>query len=203
VVRSLGALIYPNFELLDLFGPLEMFGWLASDFELTLVGPERGPIRSNMGVATVANISLEERTGFDVLLVPGGWGRSIPVEIEALLPWLVESTNEAGCVLTVCTGSALLALTGLLDGHDATTNKALFHWVAEKRPEVRWQPKARWVKDGKFYTSSGVSAGIDMSLAAIAELLGVQKAEEVAVGCEYDWHRDPSWDPFAKIHGLA
>jgi transcriptional regulator GlxA family with amidase domain len=59
------------------------------------------------------------------------------------------------------------------------------------------------VKDGKFYTSSGVSAGIDMSLAAIAELLGVQKAEEVAVGCEYDWHRDPSWDPFAKIHGLA
>ena len=202
-MRSVGVLVYPNFELLDLFGPLEMFGWLSSDFELTLIGPEPGPIRSNMGVATVAEIAMSERSDFDVLLVPGGWGTSIPVDTDALLPWLTDAARKADRVLTVCTGSALLALTGLLDGREATTNKALFNWVAEKRPEVRWQRQARWVHDGQFYTSSGVSAGMDMALAAIAELLGLEKAEEVARGCEYEWHRDPTWDPFARLHRLV
>ncbi|MCB1379236.1 MAG: DJ-1/PfpI family protein [Alphaproteobacteria bacterium] len=202
-MRSVGVLVYPHFELLDLFGPLEMFGWLASDFELTMIGPTRGTIRSNMGIATVADATLNERSNFDVLLVPGGWGRSIPVDTEPLLPWLTEAAKQADRVLTVCTGSALLALTGLLDGRKATTNKALFHWVADKRPEVEWQHQARWVRDGKFWTSSGVSAGMDMALAAIAYMLGATKAEEIARGCEYEWHRDPAWDAFARLHGLV
>jgi len=199
-MRSLGILVYPNFELLDLFGPVEMFGWLAEDFELTLVGPTAGPIRSNMGLATVAEMAMNERTAFDILLVPGGWGRSIPVDTDALLPWLKEAAQKADRVLTVCTGSALLALTGLLDGRKATTNKALFDWVASKRPEVNWQAEARWVFDDKYYTSSGVSAGMDMALGVIAEVIGQDKAEEVAQGCEYIWQRDPTRDPFARPH---
>lgn len=202
-MRSVGVLVYPNFELLDLFGPVEMFGWLSSDFEVTLIGPTRGSINSNMRVAAVADISTSERTDFDILLIPGGWGASIPVDTEALLPWLTDSARKADRVLTVCTGSALLALTGLLDDRAATTNKALFNWVTEKRPAVRWQPQARWVRDGAFYTSSGVSAGMDMALAAIGEMLGLEKAEEVARGCEYQWHRDPNWDPFARLNGLV
>lgn len=200
---SLGVLVYPNFELLDLFGPAEMFGWQSDDFKLTLVGPTRGPIKSNMGVATVADIDFNQQSAFDILLVPGGWGQYIPVNTDELVPWLTGAAQQADTVLTVCTGSALLALTGLLDGHKATTNKALFNWVAEKRPAVQWQAEARWIHYGKFYTSSGVSAGMDMALAAISDLIGAEKAEEVARGCEYEWQRDPTRDPYAQLYGLT
>jgi transcriptional regulator GlxA family with amidase domain len=104
---------------------------------------------------------------------------------------------------TVCTGSALLARTGRLDGIAATSNKAAFKWVMEQGPKVDWKAEARWVEDGKFMTSSGVSAGMDMALAAVQRLYGEAEAERVATRTEYDWKRDVSWDPFAKIHGLV
>jgi transcriptional regulator GlxA family with amidase domain len=103
----------------------------------------------------------------------------------------------------VCTGTALLARPGLLDGRRATTNKAVFQWVADQGPKVEWIRAARWVEDGHFFTSSGVSAGMDMSLAVIAKLVGQDMADALATGAEYDWHRDASWDPFAKVHGLV
>lgn len=62
---------------------------------------------------------------------------------------------------------------------------------------------ARWVRDGNIFTSSGVSAGMDMTLAAISTMHGQERAEQVAVWCEYEWHQGASWDPFAKIYGLA
>jgi putative intracellular protease/amidase len=199
-MRNVGVLVYENFELLDLFGPLEMFGWLSTEFDIKLVATSRGPVSSNMGPATIADLSFDECEKFDVLLIPGGWGRNIPVDTALLLPWLTRAVPKSDLVLTVCTGSALLALTGHLDGRKATTNKALFNWVAEKRPAVHWQRVARWVQDGKFFTSSGVSAGMDMALAAIGKLLGAEKAEEIAIGCEYEWHKDPDWDPFSGLH---
>ena len=73
--------------------------------------------------------------------------------------------DASALVTTVCTGSALLARTGRLDGIAATSNKAAFAWVMEQGPKVDWKPEARWVEDGKFMTSSGVSAGMDMALA--------------------------------------
>jgi transcriptional regulator GlxA family with amidase domain len=63
--------------------------------------------------------------------------------------------------------------------------------------------EARWVEDGKYATSSGVSAGIDMALAVIAKLTAPQVSDNLAIATEYDWHRDASWDPFAKVHGLV
>ena len=103
---------------------------------------------------------------------------------------------------SVCTGSAILAKAGLLNGRQATTNKAAYEWVRTQGPDVFWQPHARWVEDGNYFTSSGVSAGIDMSLVVISRLFGEEKAEAIAVSAEYEWHRDPDWDPFAKVHGL-
>jgi transcriptional regulator GlxA family with amidase domain len=105
--------------------------------------------------------------------------------------------------MSVCTGSALLARAGLLDGIRATSNKRAFDWVVSQGPAVKWIGQARWVEDGKFATSSGVSAGIDMALAIIARVLGTETAEKDAIGMEYEWHRDAAWDPFAKIWGRA
>ena len=68
---------------------------------------------------------------------------------------------------------------------------------------MNWVKQARWVDDGKFSTSSGVSAGIDMALSIIARVAGNETAETIATRMEYEWHRDASWDPFAKIHKLV
>ena len=104
--------------------------------------------------------------------------------------------------LSVCTGSGLLAHAGVLDGNRATTNKAAIHWVADQSPQVTWVPQARWVEDGTIFTSSGVSAGMEMALGAITRMHGRAAAEEAAKWAEYTWHDDADHDPFAAIHGL-
>jgi transcriptional regulator GlxA family with amidase domain len=150
----------------------------------------------------MADYALADCPPIDVMLVPGGIGTRREVNNTKLLEWFVRRAAEAEIVTSICTGAALLARAGLLDGHRATTNKLSFKWVTEQGPAVEWIKQARWVEDGKFATSSGVSAGIDMTLALIAKLAGVETAEQVAIRMEYEWHRDPQWDPFAKIHGL-
>lgn len=202
-MRTVGALVFPGFEPLDLFGPLEMLGLLSDDFDLKLVADSSGALRSNPYVSVHADLTTDQSGTFDILLVPGGPGTRKEVDNEALLDWIADCAQTAEYVLSVCTGSALLARAGVLDGNRATTNKAAFAWVAEQGPRVHWVRQARWVEDGKFITSSGVSAGMDMTLAVIALLHGVEKAEHVATFAEYEWHRDQNWDPFARIHGLV
>jgi transcriptional regulator GlxA family with amidase domain len=201
--RTLGVVLFPGFELLDVFGPLEMFGQLSGVVDICTAAQGAGSVSSAQGPRVVADHGFEDCPSLDLLLVPGGIGTRDGIDNERLIGWLTERTEAAELVMTVCTGTALLARTGLLDGHRATTNKMAFHWVAEQGPRVKWVKQARWVEDGKFVTSSGVSAGMDMALAVIAHLVGEQMSESVAVGTEYEWHRDPAWDPFAKIHGLV
>jgi transcriptional regulator GlxA family with amidase domain len=98
---------------------------------------------------------------------------------------------------TVCTGSALLARTGLLDGRPATSNKIAWDWGVQQGPRVKWMRQARWVDDGNIVTSSGVSAGIDMALGLIARLHGRDMALASARYMEYRWHEDAADDPFA------
>ena len=96
----------------------------------------------------------------------------------------------------------MLAAAGLLEGRRATSNKKSFAWASAQGGNVDWVAEARWVEDGNIFTASGVAAGIDMSLALIARLVDTPTAEKVAEYTEYDWHRDASWDPFAKLAGL-
>lgn len=202
-VRRLGTLFFPGFELLDTFGPLEMFGHCQGMIDLVTVAPTAGPVRSAQGPEVVAQYGLAECPPLDLLLIPGGIGTRDAVHDEALIDWVRTRSAAAEMVMTVCTGTALPAQAGLLDGRRATTNKAVFQWLESTWPAVEWVRVARWVEDGKFVTSSGVSAGMDMALAVIAKLFGQELAESLALGTEYDWHRDAGWDPFAKAHGLA
>lgn len=202
-MRRIGALIFPGFELLDVFGPMEMFGLLADDFQLEFVAETPGPIQSNQQLKAYAERSINDSTAYDILFVPGGAGTRREVGNGRLLDWVSRSTQTAEYTLSVCTGSALLAKAGVLNDRRATTNKAAFSWVCEQGPNVDWVPQARWVEDGPFLTSSGVSAGMDMTLGAISLMHGEDRAEEVAKWCEYSWHKDKTHDPFARIHGLV
>jgi transcriptional regulator GlxA family with amidase domain len=168
-----------------------------------LIAEARGPVASNQKLAAVAEVSTADRDAFDILFVPGGAGIRREVKNEPLLDWVERAAGKAEFVLSVCTGSAVLARAGVLDGRRATTNKAAFAWVAVQGPVVDWQPEARWVEDDRFFTSSGVSAGMDMALGAIARMHGEERAREVATWSEYTWHDDPAWDPFARLHGLV
>ena len=196
---SIGALIFPRFELLDLFGPLQMFGMLKDDFSIHLVAESVGPVTSNQGPVVLADQAIGAAEGYDIILIPGGLGTRAEVGNEALVTWIAHASREADHVLSVCTGSALLAKAGVLDRKRATTNKLAFDWVVKQGPHVEWQRQARWVEDGKYITSSGVSSGMDMTLAALATMLGEPKAREVAKWCEYIWNDDPAHDPFVGI----
>ncbi|MBX3023605.1 DJ-1/PfpI family protein [bacterium] len=201
--RRLGALLFPGFELLDTFGPLELFGHLGGIIDIVTIAAAAGPVASAQRVRAVADHGFADAPPCDLLLIPGGIGTRAEIDNPALLDFLRARVPQAELTMTVCTGTALLARPGLLDGRRATTNKAVFQWVADQGPKVDWVRAARWVEDGPFFTSSGVSAGMDMSLAVIAKLLGQDVADTLATGAEYDWHRDASWDPFAKVHGLV
>jgi transcriptional regulator GlxA family with amidase domain len=105
--------------------------------------------------------------------------------------------------MSVCTGSAILAKAGLLDGRRATSNKQFFDFARMQSEKVTWVEEARWVEDGPFATSSGVSAGTDMALAVIARLYGQERAEAIANLTEYERQTDPTKDPFHKFLNQA
>ena len=99
-------------------------------------------------------------------------------------------------MLTVCTGTSLLARTGLLDGKKATSNKKAFEWVKTNGKDVLWNERARWTVDGKYYTSSGVTAGMDMTLGFLEERHGIELALRIATDIEYLWIQDKDNDLF-------
>jgi putative intracellular protease/amidase len=198
MTRTVGVLLFDGFELLDVFGPLEMLGMLPEEFTIRLVSETASAVASTQGPRSVIDDHFADDRAYDLLLVPGGMGTRREVGNGVLLDWLTRTAERAQIVASVCTGSALLAKAGILDGRRATTNKRAFDWVAGQGPGVRWERKARWVEDGKFFTSSGVSAGTDMALALIARLCGIARAREVAHWAEYVWNEDSENDPFAR-----
>jgi transcriptional regulator GlxA family with amidase domain len=195
-VRTLGAVLYEDFELLDLYGPLEMFGFLAPEVRIVTVAETPGPVASLPGVKTLAEHGFAGCPPLDLVLVPGGIGSARQVDNGALLDFLRARTPSAEITMSVCTGSAILARAGLLDGRRATSNKQLFKHATVQSDRVRWVPEARWVEDGPYVTSSGISAGTDMALAVIARLYGRARAEQIAALAEYAWQSDPTQDPF-------
>ncbi|MGH7842359.1 MAG: DJ-1/PfpI family protein [Candidatus Binataceae bacterium] len=203
--KTVGIVLFEGFELLDVFGPAEAYRspQLKDAFQLVMIAEARGVVTSAQGPQIVPNQSFADAPTFDLLMVPGGIGTRREVDNPVLMTWLRARVAETEFVTSICTGAGLLARAGLLDGHRATSNKFAFDWVKSQGPRVNWVAQARWVEDGKFWTSAGVSAGIDMALAIIARICGTAAAERTAARMEYEWHRDPGWDPFAEMWGRA
>ncbi|HET6472649.1 MAG TPA: DJ-1/PfpI family protein [Pseudomonadales bacterium] len=207
---TLGVILYPGFELLDVFGPLEMFAAVGRNRLVPYIVAERaGPVPAgtvadgHAGPRVVADFGFDDAPELDVLLLPGGIGTFPELENEKMLAFLRDRSRRARITTSVCTGSALLAKAGVLDGLRATTNKMYFSLGRQQSNAVEWVEAARWVDAGAFVTSSGVSAGIDMALAVIARLFGTETAEQIAIGTEYTWHRDPNDDPFVQYLDYA
>ncbi len=199
---TLGAILYEGFELLDMFGPLEMFTALPPDqLKVVMVAEKSGPVTAgSMSNApcpsVIADYDFESAPPLDIILLPGGVGTIPALENDNLLNFLKTRAVDAQITASVCSGSAILARAGLLDGRRATSNKMFFSLASSQSDKVEWAERARWVDAGDFVTSSGVSAGIDMALAIIARLFGQSVADQIAEGAEYSWHRNADEDPF-------
>ena len=213
--KTVGVLLFPGFEMLDAYGPMELWGnlrhapaalWGGQEkkVEVTVVtiAAKKGEIASSQGPKTVAEYGFDDAPRIDILLVPGGMGVFPLLKDQATIDWLRMQTRKAELVMSVCNGASLLAATGILDGQTATTNKKYWEMITKPWPKVKWVKKARWVDNGAIVTSSGVSAGMDMSLAVIRRLYGKGLADWLEALAEYEPHRDPSWDPFAAKYGL-
>ena len=196
---TIDLLLFDRFETLDAFGPVEMLSDMGRN-KIVCCSLSGGPVRSSHGF-TVETVPLSETEKGTVLLLPGGMGTRPLTGDGEFLTRLKEKAQDAETVLTVCTGSALLSKTGLLDGRRATSNKMAFEWVRSCSDRVLWQPSARWCADGKYYTASGVSAGIDMALGFLRDRFGEEKARTIARNTEYIWNSDPACDPFARSEG--
>ncbi len=201
-MRTMAALVFPGFETLDYFGPIEMLGSPPHEIEIITVAQGLDPVPSVHGQRIVVDKTIDQKNDYDLLFIPGGDTALEAAKDATLLQWIREVSATAERVMAVCTGTVLLGMTGVLDGRKATTNKLDFTSTVHLAPHVDWVREARWVEDGKFFTSSGVSAGMDMSLAVIADLFGMAVADRVALGTEYEWHKDSTRDPFAKLAGL-
>lgn len=185
---DINFLFFEDFESLDIFGPIEILARI-DNVKMHYVSINGGLIKSRQGYEIITEgVSTINSQG--VLVIPGGQGTRTLIDDKKFISELKELCLNAEYVLSICTGSALLAKAGLLDNHNATSNKKAFEWVKSISNSVNWIRKARWVADDKFYTSSGVSAGMDMSLGFVSDMFGVEKAEQIADDIEYVWNRN-------------
>lgn len=202
VARKISVVIFDQFELLDVCGPVELFSHVPH-LDIEIVGPAKSLVPSSQGVELKAHSAYSSLENVDILLIPGGAGTRALAEDTQFLTWLRDVAASARIIASVCTGSALLAAAGVLDGHSATSNKRAYSWATAFGPNVNWHAKARWVQDGNRWTSSGVAAGMDMTAALIAHEWGTEIAEQIGQFVEYEPQKDPSADPFASLYGLT
>lgn len=190
--------LFPDFETLDVFGPVEIFGKIENS--VIRYYSENGGIIRNADNIEIKSKPIESliSSETDILFIPGGMGTRKEINNSAFIDKIKVSANNSQYVLCVCTGSVLLSKTGLLDGRNATSNKRSFDWVKSSSTKANWINQARWVKDGKYYTSSGVSAGIDMALGFVRDTLGIEEARKIAFRIEYNWQEDESFDNFCN-----
>lgn len=192
---KINILLFDGFETLDIFGPIEVLarqeGHVLGHYSL------QGGIVTSAQHSQILTLPADQIDPTGVLVLPGGMGTRQLVKDSAFIALIKNLAEASVYCLSICTGSALLAKAGVLDGKKATSNKKAFGWASSNSDQVNWQKKARWVVDGKYYTASGVSAGIDMSLGFIADLYGDAAARQIANDIEYIWNDDQDNDPFA------
>lgn len=181
--RRVVVLVFPGFQILDAVGPVEVFNAASRlaaagrsrrpAYRVEVVAPQAGPVASSNGLAVVAEHGIAEVRGdIDTLVVAGGFGTRTYVEDRDVIAWVRRAATRSRRVTSVCTGALLLAEAGLLDGRQVATHWAFAAELASRYPKVRVDADPIYVKDGRVYTSAGVTSGMDLALALVEEDLG-------------------------------
>ncbi|KAK3707312.1 hypothetical protein LTR37_012156 [Vermiconidia calcicola] len=229
IPHSYGLLLFPGFEVLDAAGPIEVLNILSkylshSEMNLSVIaetvddlvtpgpfapGDENSKQFTGQQLYQPTHSFATAPKDLDVLIIPGGRGvNRTDEELKPLLSFLrhcyhgTDGRKPLQYIFSICTGSALLARTGILDGQTATTNKKAWDRVTPLGPKTHWVAKARWVEsNGRVWTASGVTAGIDGMAALVGSVYGEETAERVCEFIEHVRVKEAGDDPFAEVNG--
>jgi transcriptional regulator GlxA family with amidase domain len=205
--RHVVVVAFPGVQPLDAVGPFEVFAGATrvaralgrdGEYRVTLVSTDGQPVRSESGIALGTAPLPDPSEPIDTLVVAGGNGTRTARHDAALISWIREVAPHCRRVTTVCTGAFLAAEAGLLNGRRVTT-----HWASAVRleaefPDIVVDPDPIYIRDGKYWTSAGVTAGIDLALALVVEDLGVDVAQTVARWLVMFLHRPGGQTQFAS-----
>ncbi|HLO47253.1 MAG TPA: DJ-1/PfpI family protein [Kamptonema sp.] len=188
--KKVAILLFNDAEVLDFAGPFEVFSVTSElnnyvPFQVYTVAEKSGAIQARNGLSVNPDYTISDCPPPDILIVPGGIGTRILMNHSPVIDWIESCSQNAELVLSVCTGSLLLAKAGLLEGLTATTHHKAFDLLREIAPNTTVVENQRFVDNGKIVTSGGISAGIDMSLYVVGRLLGREQAEKTAEHMEY------------------
>ncbi|WP_309600817.1 DJ-1/PfpI family protein [Emticicia fluvialis] len=201
MMKTVAIFIFDEVEVLDFTGPFEIFGVAGKQgggdgfFEVFTVA-EKPQIAARNNLQVVPNYTLENCPVPDILLIPGGggfkpdgtpYGTRREMNNEKLLDWVKAMNEKVELLLSVCTGSLILAKANLLNGLSATTHFKAVEQMRAVAPDTTLIPEERWVDNGRIILSAGVSAGIDMALYVVAKLYGKEVADETARYIQYDY----------------
>ncbi|WMN86166.1 DJ-1/PfpI family protein [Vibrio parahaemolyticus] len=190
---NIGIYIYDGAEVLDFSGPFEVFSTAkrleTSDWNVFLVAETKKTVAARGGFNVLPDYSIHDHPDIDLLVVVGGVHTEQMTKLP-VLNWIKSVDQGASRVVSVCTGAFLLASAGLLAGLTVTT-----HWedipdLTRRFPDLMVIENQRWVTSGKYTTSAGISAGIDMSLHLVSQLHNLKLAKMVARQMEYDWQQN-------------
>lgn len=200
-LKNVAVLIFNDVEVLDFAGPFEVFSITgkrdnSSPFNVYTVA-ETTPILARNALSINPHFTLDNCPPPDILIVPGGggyrpdgtpFGTRKEIDNQPLLDWIKRCSQSTEKLLSVCTGALLLAKIGVLEGMVATTHQGAIAQLTEMLSPEQVHPEARIADNGQIVLSGGISAGIDMSLYVVAQLLGMEQALETAAYMEYDWN---------------
>ncbi len=207
MMRKIVILIFPDFQLLDITGPIgvfetaDYFAGKNSGYSIQVVSLDGGLIKSSIGLA-IETEPLSKIKSADTLLIAGGSGARNPNLDSGYVEFIKRIDKRCERVTSVCTGSFLLAKSGLIDGLSATT-----HWrhtaeMQQEFPAVKVQADAIWTRNGKYWTSAGVTAGIDLALALVSDNFGEEVAQKCAREIVVYYRRPGGQSQFSSINDL-
>jgi transcriptional regulator GlxA family with amidase domain len=183
--KRIGLIGFDRITALHLAGPADVFAAAVLDdgyggqiacYEVCIIGLTSSPFRSESGLVFTPEETFQTAPALDTIIIPGGSGLRDPHTATEVSSWILTRVNQTRRIVSVCTGIYGLAPTGLLDGREVTTHWRFARDVARRFPQLRVNHKARLVRDGPFYTSTGLSAGIDLALQIVEEDYGPQVA---------------------------
>lgn len=189
--RRVMMLVYDDAQVLDIAGPVQLLSAAidpatgAPAYEVELVSEERGPVSTTSGLVfrvgrSMSDVAPEELARLDTFMVTGGHGSRAAMENERLLEFVRRAARTSRRVVSICTGSIVLAAAGLLDRRRATTHWAYAPTMRKRFPKVVVEEDAIYIRDGKVWTSAGVTAGMDLALALVEQDLGREMALTLA-----------------------
>ena len=191
---NIGIYIYDNAEVLDFSGPFEVLSTAkrlaGDDWNIFLIAEKLTLVQARGGFPIQPHFSFDGHPDIDVLMVVGGV-HTEEVKKTNVIAWVANVADKSERVLSVCTGAFILAEAGLLDGLTVTTHWQDIDDLKADYPKLKVIDNQRWVSQGKYITSGGISAGIDMSLHLVSELTTFSLAEKTARQMEYHWQKYP------------